>query len=457
MLPTPLLEGLGTPSGPTNTAKKGWTMKKKSFFGLTKPRFEYAPPSAPMTPETLPVPKRATFYVPRPFNRKDTLRVKPGDPVKTGEKLVVFEDATAYVTSSVTGTVASVAPYIGDFGETATAVTVDVADEEAFDGAFAEAAPEPSLEAMVDYLKGLPGSPDLDRFSDPDHPVKVVAVRGCDTDLMVVTQQHVLGSRAKRIGRGISILKSLAHVGSVVVTVPAHLTHVVGGIGGRSGEEIRVIGDEYPAALRPFLLQTVLGEPLPAGKTEADAGVLVLSAEAVAGIGEAFDTGRVPITKTVTLIRKDLSRVLVEARVGTPIRDIFAACDVTVNEMDRIIVGGPMTGATIYSEDYPVRPDTDAVMVQDCTEISLTQNTPCINCGECVRVCPANVPVNMLVRFCEARQYETAADEYDLYSCIECGLCSFVCVSRIPIFQYIKLAKYELGRIEEEAAEEADG
>ena len=53
----------------------------------------------------------------------------------------------------------------------------------------------------------------------------------------------------------------------------------------------------------------------------------------------------------------------------------------------------------------------------------------------------------MLVRFLEAGQYETAADEYDLYSCVECGLCSFVCVARIPIFQYIRLAKYELARV----------
>jgi electron transport complex protein RnfC len=60
----------------------------------------------------------------------------------------------------------------------------------------------------------------------------------------------------------------------------------------------------------------------------------------------------------------------------------------------------------------------------------------------------------MLARFLEASQYEEAADNYDLYSCIECGLCSFVCVSKIPIFQYIKLAKYELGRAKaSEAAE----
>jgi electron transport complex protein RnfC len=79
--------------------------------------------------------------------------------------------------------------------------------------------------------------------------------------------------------------------------------------------------------------------------------------------------------------------------------------------------------------------------------IPLYSDYPCINCGDCVDICPANVPVNLLVRFLAAGQYTEGADLYDLYSCIECGLCSYVCPSRIPIYQYIKLAKYELGRI----------
>ena len=106
-----------------------------------------------------------------------------------------------------------------------------------------------------------------------------------------------------------------------------------------------------------------------------------------------------------------------------------------------------MTGSSIYSVDLPVQADTDAIMVQDKDRIDLVSDYPCINCGECVRACPANIPVNMLVRFLEAGQYEDAAYQYDLYSCIECGLCSFVCVSKMPIFHYIKLAKYELDRI----------
>ena len=94
------------------------------------------------------------------------------------------------------------------------------------------------------------------------------------------------------------------------------------------------------------------------------------------------------------------------------------------------------------------------MLFRSSSDVPMVSDYPCINCGECVRICPADIPVNMLVRFLEARQYEAAADEYDLYSCIECGLCSFVCPSKIPIFQYIRLGKYELDRIR--AQEEAE-
>jgi electron transport complex protein RnfC len=114
-----------------------------------------------------------------------------------------------------------------------------------------------------------------------------------------------------------------------------------------------------------------------------------------------------------------------------------------------------MTGSATYSEELPVDVDTDGILVQSDVDSAQTSDYPCINCGECVRICPAKIQVNMLVRFLEAGFYEDARDMYDLDCCIECGLCAYVCISHIPIFHYIKLGKYELGLIEEaEAASE---
>jgi len=135
---------------------------------------------------------------------------------------------------------------------------------------------------------------------------------------------------------------------------------------------------------------------------------------------------------------------------------VLNALQIPLEQGDRLVVGGPMTGRSIYSEDMPVLQDTDAIMVQGKDRIEPNGNDPCVNCGECIRACPVRIPVNMLVRLLENSRYEEAAKEYDLLSCIECGLCSYVCEAKIPVFHYIMLGKYEL-TLMEKAEESSNG
>jgi electron transport complex protein RnfC len=106
-----------------------------------------------------------------------------------------------------------------------------------------------------------------------------------------------------------------------------------------------------------------------------------------------------------------------------------------------------MRGEAVHALDHPIEPDTDAILLLDAARAAAPSDYPCINCGECVRVCPARMQVNLLVRYLEVQKYEEAEEAYDLHACIECGLCSYVCAARIPIVQHITLAKHELARI----------
>jgi electron transport complex protein RnfC len=164
--------------------------------------------------------------------------------------------------------------------------------------------------------------------------------------------------------------------------------------------------------------------------------------------------GEFPVNKLLTVIDKEYTIRIVRARIGTPVKEVLDALHIETRQGDRLVLGGPMTGHAVYSNDTPVMPDTDAIMIQDGDDILFNSDHQCINCGECVRACPAKVPVNMLVRLLASSQYQDAVDQYDLLCCIECGLCSYVCTAHIPVFQYIMLGKYEFQKIK--SAEELD-
>jgi len=416
-------------------------MIKRSFIGLLKPRLEYGSVADTPSLKQIPTPKEITLLSNCPFDKKNLLFKKKAT-VKTGQKLLLYKESDEYVVSSVTGQVSSISSYTGDFGRFYTAITIEVADDEETDDEFKDISKDASLETIKNFLAFAPGNPPVKLFSDKDKSINTIVVCCADSDLLITTNRHVVKSDIDAIKNGINILKAATRVNDIIMVASQNQMHELSA----TGEKVKQVNDTYPSALPHLIMKDILGKVVPAGKNPEDIGVCFISAEAVASIGNAFNSGQLPVTKTFTLVNKDGSKSLVSARIGTPASDIFTALNITLNENDRIIFGGPMTGSSVYSEDHPVQTDTDAIIVQDRDDIPVISDYPCTNCGECIRVCPANIQINLLVRFLETGQYQEAADQYDLYSCIECGLCSYVCVSGMPIFQYIRSAKYELDR-----------
>jgi electron transport complex protein RnfC len=424
-------------------------MLKKSFLGLTNPRIEYEllPVKVP-EPERVAPSKTVTLFHSKNGDQSAAPAFQTGDRVKTGQKIALFAGEPAYVISSVTGTISSISPYTGDFGKTYSAITIAVDENEELDDPFDNQTID--LETAIAHLSFIPGNPAYSALTEPEKTIHTIVIAGVDDDLLIGTNQYIVGSALGDIKKGIGILNDMAGVDRIVLVTAGESMQGYGHI----GAEVKGVGTGYPAALPQLIMKDVLGEVVPAGRNCEDMGVCFLSAEAVASIGKAYANGQIPVSKILTLVTKDGTQRLIKTTIGTPIRDILDKFNVSINEEDRIIFGGPMRGSAVYSLDHPVLPDTNGIVVVDRSDAAYASDYPCINCGDCVRACPAQIQVHMLVRFLEAGQFEEAADNYDLLSCIECGICSFVCVSRIPIFQYIKLAKYELDRARaSEAAE----
>ncbi len=418
-------------------------MGKKMFFGLAKPQMKYEliPTILPKS-EKVTASKTVTLFHQSNANQHVATLYRPGDHVKTGQKLSLFADDPAYVIATVTGTIAAISPYTGDYGKTYFAITINRNENEILDDQFEKQIQQPTMDTAVNFLIPSPGKPPVSKFSNAEAAINTIVILGVDGDLLIGTHQYIVRSRLDDIKNGIRILRAITGIERIFLITAGESIQGVGHLGAQA----KRIETTYPSAIPRLIMKNVFGQIVPAGKTCEDLGVCFMSAEAAASIGKAFESGRIPVSKTLTLVTKAGRQKVIETVIGTPIGSILETHGVAINQEDRLIFGGPMTGSAVYSLDHPIQPDTDGLIVLDRSQAAYASEYPCINCGECVRICPARMQVNMLVRFLEAGHYEEAADNYDLHSCIECGLCSYVCVSKIPIFQYIKLAKYELDR-----------
>ena len=111
--------------------------------------------------------------------------------------------------------------------------------------------------------------------------------------------------------------------------------------------------------------------------------------------------------------------------------------------MGKIIMGGPMMGFAVSSDDVPVIKGTSGILVFTKKDAHAFESSACIRCGKCLNVCPMGLCASRFVDPAEKNAL-TPELESKIMNCMECGSCSYVCPARRPLVQWIKLAKVEI-------------
>jgi electron transport complex protein RnfC len=202
----------------------------------------------------------------------------------------------------------------------------------------------------------------------------------------------------------------------------------------------------YPLGHPHLLFKRIFDREIPCpGGSAIDMGVAFVSVDRVIQVSEAVFFEKPVIEQYVTVSGEGVHTPKnLKVRIGTPLRDLINFCGGFRGDPGRIVLGNPLGGMAQFSLERPVLKDTRWVWVQPEARVVKDKYRSCINCGDCVDICPVHVMPNFLGKFCEFCKYEEAAQQYDLFSCIECGLCSYVCPSRRPMVHFIKMGKWEL-------------
>jgi len=201
----------------------------------------------------------------------------------------------------------------------------------------------------------------------------------------------------------------------------------------------------YPTGGERQLIRVVTGREVPSQGLPADIGIICQNVGTAAAVYRAVIQNRPLISRIVTVTGTGVVQPRnMEVLLGTSFAFAIDACGGYTNDVDRLLMGGPMMGFAVHTDSVPVIKTSNCILAVTRTEMPPPPPAlPCIRCGKCTSVCPADLLPQQLYWYARSGNLD-AAQDYHLFDCIECGCCAYVCPSHIPLVQYYRHAKEEV-------------
>jgi electron transport complex protein RnfC len=428
------------------------------------------PPTNKTQSNTLPIaqaPLPSRLIVPLHQSIGGTPRpvVKAGDHVLKGQ---LIGEADGWISAAVhaptSGTVLEVAmhvqPHPSGLDAMCVVIEPDGKDEWIAHGPLDYAAMTP--EAVREHLQqsGVVG---LGGAAFPTHgkltasktvPMDELIINGAECEPFITCDDLLMRERAEEVVRGIGIFRDLLQPKKVLIGIEDNKPEAAAAMRAAVNalnEPFLVIQVPtlYPAGGAKQLIRVLTGKEVPAAKRSTDLGVQCFNVATAYTAWRAIAHGEPVVSRLVTVSGNVHAPRNYEVLIGTPMSELLKLAT-PHPDTDGIVMGGPMMGFLVPSEQVPVIKATNCLIAHsDRVFPPKAPEMPCIRCGACAEVCPHELQPFEMYWFSRAKNFGKT-QEYHIFDCIECGCCSFVCPSRIPLVQYFRFAKSEIWARERE-------
>jgi len=384
--------------------------------------------------------------------------VKPGDRVLKGQKIADSEAfMSAPVHSSVSGLVKKIEflPFPLS-GKVNTIIIENDGKEELAELTTIKdwkTASKTDLLAMV-REKGIVGVggacfPTHIKLNPPkDVTIDTLVMNGAECEPYLNADNRLMLEDPKSIIEGIKIIMHILGVKSAKIGIennkPEAIASMIKASEGDNGIEVCPLKTQYPQGGEKQLIKAILDREVPSGKLPSAVGVVVQNTATAALVYEGIVKGMPLIEKVVTISGKAIKNPMnLKVRIGTMFRDILDHAGIERDEVDKLVMGGPMMGMAQYSEDVPVVKGTSGLLALTKTETNPCKAKNCILCGKCIGACPMGLEPLMYAKLAKFNQWEEMG-KYNLMDCIACGSCAYICPANRPLTEAINIGKAKL-------------
>ena len=307
-------------------------------------------------------------------------------------------------------------------------------------------------EEMTQIIKdeanvGLGGSsfPTYIKFQT-DKPINLILVNGIECEPYITADHRLMMEFPYRIMEGIKYVMQAFNckhakicIKSKYKDIEAVYKQVIKEYAG-SGIELCLVGNYYPQGWEVEMIKSATGIQLNPGELPSNRGIINFNVSTMVGIYKAIKYNMPVIKRFVTVTGDGVNFPKnFRVRVGTHIRDLIPLCGGYKNpEKEKVfILGGPMMGASVPSDDLIVTKTVTSIIVLDKTDY---KEEPCVRCGSCVLSCPVHLEPVQIMNAVKVLDKERIKALNPL-KCVECGLCTYSCTSKIQVTDYVRKAK----------------
>ena len=216
-----------------------------------------------------------------------------------------------------------------------------------------------------------------------------------------------------------------------------------------SMQDIKVIDLEvkYPQGGEKQLIVASIGKEVPSGGLPMDVGVVVSNVGTANAVYEAVALNKPFYERIVSVTGESITNPKnLLAKIGTPTSELIEFCGGVKEDVYKVVNGGPMMGAAMYSMEAPVHKGTSGILCLSKENAAVYEEQPCISCGKCVSVCPLRLVPTEIQMNVQFKKYEEA-EKLGILDCMLCGTCAYVCPAKRNLVHYFNIGKAKIAEM----------
>ncbi|SHI97745.1 4Fe-4S dicluster domain-containing protein [Lutispora thermophila] len=276
--------------------------------------------------------------------------------------------------------------------------------------------------------------------------VEYFIINGAECEPLLQTDKYIMRERSEEVLLGVKKVAEIIKAEKVVFALKKKYQYEIESLK-KAQEKFGIdldfflMNSIYPAGDEQVLVYEVTGRTVPPGGIPLQVGTVVSNVGTMLNVYHAME-GKPVIRKLVSVMGEVNNPLLLDVPIGISIRECIEAAGGSKLDGFHIILGGPMMGMLISSEDIDSRvvtKTTGGVIVIPSDHYLVYKNklnlqhminqtkSACIQCSYCTDMCPRYLIGHPIRPHKIMRKigYSEEIDEsfMDSLICCECGIC----------------------------------